>query len=109
MRDRVDIPAEQLLYVDSILRVTCTAMPVSSMIRIVGEVDACNSGELLRALTQARQVDDSLIIDVGGLSFVDVTGLRVLAAVAEAGGAVICNTPPQMSRLMGLLRMPAFD
>ncbi|HEX4813002.1 MAG TPA: hypothetical protein VFV66_09640, partial [Nonomuraea sp.] len=40
--------AEQLLYVDQLLRVTCALRPGPSVVRVVGEVDRSNSMELLR-------------------------------------------------------------
>ncbi|MEU6792083.1 STAS domain-containing protein [Nonomuraea wenchangensis] len=100
--------ADHLLHVDPLLRVTCTVRPGPSLVRVVGEIDRSNAAELRRTLEQARRIDDELVVDVGGVSFTDVTGLRALAAFAASGRAVVRDVPPQMSRLMGLVGMPAF-
>ncbi|WP_344835136.1 hypothetical protein [Nonomuraea dietziae] len=44
---------EQLLYVDRILRITCTVTPASSVIWLAGEIDATNCRAMLSILTQA--------------------------------------------------------
>ncbi|MGA4989478.1 STAS domain-containing protein [Nonomuraea bangladeshensis] len=100
--------AEHLLHVDPLLRVTCTVRPGPSLVRVVGEIDRSNAAELRRTLEQARRIDDELVVDVGGVSFTDVTGLRALAAFAASGRAVVRDVPQQMGRLMKLVGMPAF-
>ncbi|MED7926066.1 STAS domain-containing protein [Nonomuraea sp. LP-02] len=100
--------AEHLLHVDPLLRVTCTVRPGPSLVRVVGEIDRGNAAELRRTLEQAGRIDDELVVDVGGVSFTDVTGLRALAAFAASARAVVRDVPHQMSRLMGLVGMPAF-
>ncbi|GAA1702919.1 STAS domain-containing protein [Nonomuraea sp. AD125B] len=100
--------AEHLLHVDPLLRVTCTVRPGPSLVRVVGEIDRSNAAELRRTLEQARRIDDELVVDVGGVSFTDVTGLRALAAFAAPGRAVVRDVPQQMGRLMKLVGMPAF-
>lgn len=101
-------PAEHLLYVDDLLRVTCTITPGPSVIRLDGEVDSGNHAEVLATLEQARHIDEEFILDVGGVTFVDVSGLRALLAFAQGGGVSVRNTPHQMGRLMGLLDLPPF-
>ncbi|MCK2220273.1 STAS domain-containing protein [Actinomadura sp. ATCC 31491] len=100
---------EHLLYVDHLLRVTLTVRSGPSLVRVIGEIDRSNAAELLRTLEQARLIDDELLVDVGRVSFTDVTGLRALAAFAAAGRAVVRDVPHQMARLMRLMRMPPFD
>ncbi|RVX38634.1 anti-anti-sigma factor [Nonomuraea polychroma] len=99
---------DQLLYVDHLVRVTCTVMPGPTLIRVVGEIDRTNSTEVLRTLEQARRIDDRLVVDVGGVDFADVTGVRALVAFAERGDAHIRNAPHQMSRLMRLMGLSPF-
>jgi anti-anti-sigma factor len=100
---------EQLLYVDQILRISCTVMPGPSVIRIIGEIDRSNSAQVRRTLEQARAIDEDLVVDVGQVSFTDVSGVRELAGFAEGGAARVLDTPQQMRRLLTLMRLPSFD
>ncbi|QYC40043.1 hypothetical protein Nocox_12125 [Nonomuraea coxensis DSM 45129] len=108
LRESGDTLAEHLLHVDPLLRVTCAVRSGPSLVRIVGEIDRSNGAELLRTLEQARRIDDELVVDVGGVSFTDVSGVRALAAFAGAGRAVVRDVPHQMGRLMRLAGIPAF-
>ncbi|MFI7700477.1 STAS domain-containing protein [Nonomuraea sp. NPDC049480] len=103
------VAIEQLLYADHLVRVTCTVRPGPSLIRVTGEIDSTNSTELLGTLEQARRIDRDLVVDIGRVSFTDVTGIRALAAFAGKGGARIRNTPRQMRRLMRLMQVPPFE
>jgi anti-anti-sigma regulatory factor len=100
---------EHLLYVDHILQVTCTVNAGPSMIRLIGEIDSSNSGEVLRTLTEARYIDDHLIIDVSGVTFADVSAVRALQSFASGASATIRNAQPQLNRLAGLLGLTLFD
>ncbi|MEO3886904.1 STAS domain-containing protein [Nonomuraea sp. B5E05] len=99
---------EHLLYMDRILQVTCTVNAGPSVVRLIGEIDLSNSGEVLRTLNKARYIDDHLIIDLSGVSFADVSAVRALQSFASGGSAVICNAQPQLSRLEGLLGLTLF-
>ncbi|WP_327583989.1 STAS domain-containing protein [Nonomuraea sp. NBC_00507] len=98
----------QLLYVDHLVRVTCTVTPGSALIRIIGELDRTNSAEVLRTLERARRIDHPLVIDVGQVGFTDVMAVRALVAFAERAGAPLRDTPYQMRRLMRLMRLRPF-
>ncbi|WP_165977126.1 STAS domain-containing protein [Nonomuraea diastatica] len=100
---------EHLLYADHILQVTCTVNAGPSVVRLIGEIDSSNSGEVLRTLTEARYIDDHLIIDVSGVSFADVSAVRALQSFASGGSATIRHAQPQLNRLAGLLGLPLFD
>ncbi|WP_165974295.1 STAS domain-containing protein [Nonomuraea deserti] len=100
---------EHLLYVDDILQVTCTVKAGPSVINLIGEIDSSNSGEVLRTLTEARYIDDQLIIDVSGVTFADVSAVRALQSFASGGSATIRNAQPQLNRLAGLLGLTLFD
>ncbi|TLF75536.1 STAS domain-containing protein [Nonomuraea sp. KC401] len=100
---------EHLLYVDHILQVTCTINAGPSVINLIGEIDSSNSGELLRTLTEARYIDDHLIIDVSGVTFADVSAVRALQSFTAGGSAVIRNARPQLNRLVDLLGVALFD
>ncbi|MGP3911541.1 STAS domain-containing protein [Nonomuraea sp. 10N515B] len=98
----------QLLYVDHLVRVTCTVTPGSALIRITGELDKTNSAEVLRTLERTRGIDHPLVLDVRQVGFTDVTAVRALAAFAERAGAPIRDTPHQMRRLIRLMRLRPF-
>ncbi|SEF91179.1 Anti-anti-sigma regulatory factor (antagonist of anti-sigma factor) [Nonomuraea solani] len=100
--------SEHLLYVDHMLRVTCTVMPGPSVIRLIGEIDGCNSAEVSRTLSHAWRIDDELIMDLGGLTFADVSGARALLAFTAAGPVQVRDVPHQIRRLMGLMGVPSF-
>ncbi|MEU8247766.1 STAS domain-containing protein [Nonomuraea sp. NPDC048916] len=97
--------AEQLLYVDGILRITCAVMAGPSVVRLVGEVDATNSNALRRTLVQARQIDHYLVVDAGRIAFIDVSGVRELSAFVQESQTRVQNVPSQMRRLLHMLRL----
>ncbi|MEV0590084.1 STAS domain-containing protein [Nonomuraea cavernae] len=100
-----DVPAGELLYVDQILRVTCAMMAGPTVVRLVGEVDATNSGALRRALTQALRLDRHLVVDAGRVVFIDVSGVRELASFVQETRVRVHNVPSQMRRLLHMLRL----
>ncbi|GAA4516128.1 STAS domain-containing protein [Nonomuraea ferruginea] len=101
--------AEHLLYVDSLLRVTCTVMPGPSLVRLEGDIDVTNRAEAVSALQRARRIDADLIVDVGRVGFIDLAGLRSLLGLAACDGVVVRNTPRQMRRLIDVLGLPPLD
>ncbi|MEV4220522.1 STAS domain-containing protein [Nonomuraea sp. NPDC049725] len=103
------VPPEQVLYVDHQLRITCTLTPESTVIRLAGEIDVTNRREAMSTLTQARRIDDQLIVDLGRVTFADISVVRALTAFAADGAAHIRNVPAQIARLLDLLNLPAFD
>ncbi|GAA2681776.1 hypothetical protein GCM10010412_066710 [Nonomuraea recticatena] len=100
---------EQLLYVDRMLRITCTVTPASSVIWLAGEIDATNSRAMLSILTQARRIDERLILDLGAVTFADISAIKALTAFTADHTLHVRNTPRQMARLMSLLSLPPFD
>ncbi|MEO3874302.1 STAS domain-containing protein [Nonomuraea sp. B12E4] len=70
---------ERLLYQDGQLTITVRAAPGAPDVTLMGEVDATNSPALAAALASCRRQDAYVDVDTGGLTFVDVSGLRVLA------------------------------
>jgi anti-anti-sigma factor len=108
--DRVNAMAgaEQLLYLDDMLHVTCTVTPGHSVVRLVGEIDRVNVTELMNTLDRARRIDERLVVDLGQVTFSDVAGVRALSLFAESGPTVVRDTPQQIDRLMRLLDLPSF-
>ncbi|WP_188189887.1 STAS domain-containing protein [Nonomuraea sp. SYSU D8015] len=100
---------EQVLYADNLVSVTCTVLSGLALVRVAGEVDHSNSAELVRVLEQARGIGDRLVVDVGRVTFIDVTGTRALVAFIGKDGARVRNVPHQMGRLLRLMQLPSFD
>ena len=92
-----------VLYEDAHLRVIWTA---DGWVRISGEIDLSNSKALAAALTARSASHGTLDVDIAGLRFVDLSGLRSLIhpGPAEQASAVrLHNVPVHVRRLMALL------
>jgi anti-anti-sigma factor len=79
-----------------------TSYPSSATVRVtvVGEIDLATASELHAGLRCAlsRQAPDLLDVDLGGVTFMDCTGLGVLVAVRNAAirsGCQLRVTNPQ--------------
>lgn len=75
--------------------------------RVAGEVDAHSSESFATALTEAGEQSEAVIVDMGGVTFMDSSGLRVLVEAqqrAEAGGpSLVLRSPSrQITRLLDL-------
>ncbi|MFB4276560.1 MULTISPECIES: STAS domain-containing protein [unclassified Nonomuraea] len=68
---------ERLLYQDQQLRITVATAPGVPAVTLIGEIDATNSSALAGALASCRQ-GTYIVVDTGELTFIDVSGLRVL-------------------------------
>lgn len=91
----------RLLYEDAQLQIFLRDAPVAAV--LVGEVDATNSGALVRVLTQSRHAGDRLVVDTGALRFVDVSGIRALVMPglpAEERWIRLRNVTPFQRRLL---------
>ncbi|MGI5285569.1 STAS domain-containing protein [Nonomuraea polychroma] len=72
---------ERLLYQDEQLKIMVrqsSAAPEAPAVSLIGEIDASNSRALAGALASCRQ-GTYIVVDTGKLTFIDVSGLRVLA------------------------------
>ncbi|MGW0802257.1 STAS domain-containing protein [Nonomuraea sp. NPDC002799] len=72
---------ERLLYQDEQLRIMMRAASGTPAVTLVGEIDATNSRALASTLASCRQ-GAHVVVDTGALTFIDVSGLRVLAMPA---------------------------
>lgn len=73
--------------------------------RLVGELDLAQYERSDRALAPLFHADGDVILDLGALTFIDSSGIRLLirlhAAVAEHGGRVILRDPtPHVFRVL---------
>lgn len=103
-------------YRDRQLTITATQHPVG--LRMFGAVDASNVDAVRRVLEVALKAhpDIDVHIDVSGLEFADVSGIRALVAAAEAADHtrrfVLHGLPPLMTRVMdavGWSDLPALN
>ncbi|GAA2275818.1 hypothetical protein GCM10010149_18460 [Nonomuraea roseoviolacea subsp. roseoviolacea] len=94
---------ERVLYADRLLRVTSGERSGAPSVALVGEVDRTNSPALARVLREAAGLGGSLVIDAARLSFVDVSGVRVLLGLVREGAATVSEVPAQLRRLLAML------
>lgn len=77
-----------------------------------GRIDASNASALEKDLLALMEASGpSVILDLGGLSYISSAGLRVLllgakSARAKGGKAVICSAPAAIAEV---LKMSGFD
>lgn len=112
--DRRKAANRNVVYQDKQLMVTQTARPVG--LRFLGAVDASNVAAVASLLDSTLRADSAgdVHVDVTGLEFSDVSGIRALVASAErADGTrklVLHGLPALMTRVMdvvGWTELPA--
>jgi anti-anti-sigma regulatory factor len=102
-----DASLSQLVLEEAHLRIHRTTEPAG--LRIEGEVDAVNSGALSDALLAATkgEGDGDLHLDLSGVLFCDLAGIRAMVRAAESIGParrlVVSGMPAQMDRAMRLV------
>lgn len=72
-----------------------------------GDIDLASAGDLRDALAQALEKSDSVVVDVGGVGFIDSSGLSVLVRghreAQESGGSLSLRSPsPMLRRLLDI-------
>jgi anti-anti-sigma factor len=100
--DRHDLG--RLLYQDAQVRIVERDEPPAVL--VIGEIDITNSSALARALNSCRRDGQPLTVDTGALTFVDMSGLRVLAlpgVPAEHRWIRLTNLTPFQKRLLELV------
>jgi anti-sigma B factor antagonist len=81
------------------------------VVAICGEVDIQSAPELREELLRViRRGGPQLIIDLGGVTFLDCAGLNVLVATRrraqlEGGWVRLVRVPPQARRMISLLKL----
>ncbi|MFG3441406.1 STAS domain-containing protein [Nonomuraea sp. NPDC047897] len=97
---------ERLVYADRLVRISLRVSGDGPLLVVAGEVDATNSEALARALERCRPRGRHVTVDTGALTFVDLSGLRVLllpAVPAEQRWVRLRNVTPSQRRIIGLL------
>ncbi len=74
------------------------------VIVVAGEVDMA-AGPLLDQAIERCELDDPVVLDVGGVEFIDSSGLRTLLAAsrraaARGGSVVLREVGPEVGRLL---------
>lgn len=98
---------------EPVLRLSVTRAGETAVLRVIGEVDVATSGRLqarlLDLLEPRRAVPvRCLVVDLAGVSFLDLTGLRVLldaeAGLRRHGGRLLLRSPNRgVRRLLEVL------
>lgn len=76
-----------------------------------GELDLASAPGLGEALRRLRERRESVLLDLDELSFIDMSGLRVVLAAADqasrddGGGFAVTRGSPQVRRLFALVRL----
>ncbi|NRQ34525.1 STAS domain-containing protein [Nonomuraea sp. NN258] len=91
----------------SVLSVTHRELPDATLLQVAGELDRTSAAELERHLGQIHlQQEESLILDLSALSFLDSNGLRILMRTHERleqagrGGLHLAAVQPLVLRLL---------
>jgi anti-anti-sigma factor len=90
------------------LRVQAEARNGLCVLRVSGELDLATAGEFAEAADRAlRAVPGSVVVNLSGLTFIDLRGARTLAAVIRTVPAgrqvVVCSCPPYVRLLLDAL------
>jgi anti-sigma B factor antagonist len=73
------------------------------VLRVAGELDMATADGLRGALEEAVAADPSVVVDLAGVTFVDVMGLRAILEVADSlngRGPLALVNAPQVARLL---------
>ena len=81
-----------------------------ALVTVAGDVDLASADRLSDELETALQKSQTLVVDVGGVTFIDSTGLNVLVqaprAAREGGGDFRLRRPSRMLlRLLEITRL----
>jgi anti-anti-sigma factor len=83
------------------------------VLRVAGELDMATADQLRGALRDALATDFKCVLDMGGVTFVDASGIRVILEAADAmngrGPLTITNAAlfERLLKIVGLSEMPS--
>jgi anti-anti-sigma factor len=74
---------------------------------VSGELDLASAAEFHRFVTEAADPSRELVLDVGGLTFVDSTGMRAIARLASScrHGVVLRHPRPVVRKVFDIVQM----
>jgi anti-anti-sigma regulatory factor len=76
------------------------------VLRLTGQVDQANLAALAEALDQTRPVGIPVRVDLSGLTFCSVGGMRILVEAAAAGDLELVGIPPHLASAFGAAYFP---
>lgn len=85
------------------------------VLHLMGEIDLATCDDLRRALESALRADRKVIVDMGEVTFIDASGLRVILSVSESlngsGPLKLINASrvARLLELVGLSELPCID
>lgn len=100
---------ERLLYQDDQLKIMvrgCPAAPAAPAVTLIGEIDATNSPALASTLACSRGESAYIVVDTGELTFIDLSGLRVLVMPAlppDERWIRLHNITPHQRRMLRMM------
>lgn len=80
------------------------------ILEVAGEIDAASGPELIEACASLQRDQGQLVVDFGGVTFCDSSGIRALLQLREhaaAGGAAVrvTHASPQLRRILDGLHL----
>jgi anti-anti-sigma regulatory factor len=99
-----DLDGEQVVDAGRLL-IGTSADP--AMMRLTGQVDQANLKALSSALEAVRVGGAPVIVDVSGLTFCSVAGMRQLSKAVADGQIQLMGIPAHMSRALGASALAA--
>jgi anti-anti-sigma factor len=94
------------------LSVTMETGDTSSTAIVAGEIDISNASQLRDELDRAAARGDALVVDLGGVTYLDSSGIGELFALAvrlTAQGQSVALVAPDGSRVHRLLKITQFE
>jgi anti-anti-sigma factor len=79
------------------------------VLRVRGELDLASAGQFAAALEKAASANPRLVVDLAGLTFVDVCGLRVILQAAESRNGLGPLPLVNAARIAWLLELVGLD
>ena len=85
------------------------------ILRVSGEIDLATADQFGAALEEAVAVEPDVVVDMGDVTFIDASGLRVILRAAESlngsGPLVLVNAPrvAQLFEVVGLAETAPID
>lgn len=97
------------VYDDGVLRVTCSGTP--PVLVIAGEIDESNYSGLVGVLGRLTDGVGEVHVDLSGVAFCDLAGLRAIVRLAEPGPGggrdgrrlVLHRVPRQMHKVLQIV------
>jgi anti-anti-sigma factor len=80
------------------------------VLHVQGEIDLATADELRAALEEALSADPALVLDLAGVTFIDLIGLRAVlepAASLNGQGPLSIVNAPVLTRLLTLVHLSA--